>query len=310
MPSSIGSVRRGSVSPGEFCRCELADSRPQQFPPTEPFHEWSLPDGRAYAAFYRVERGYLIRFPGMADFHVSADGTAAQCRPAPGVSEAVWRHLYLNQVQPLMLGRQGRLVFHGSAVEVPGGAVAFLGVSGRGKSTLAAAFASAGHRFLTDDGLHLERADGDYAVIPSHPSIRLWSDSREALLPEGATTMPPLPFTPKSRILAAAELPFCDEPRRLRAAYFLGEEQTGEIAFRRIGDAQAVSAWLNNTFVLDVEDRRGLGAHFEAITDLACTVPSYRLDYARRYDFLGPVRRSILEHAEALRSPSPGPPGG
>jgi hypothetical protein len=60
--------------------------------------------------------------------------------------------------------------------------VAFLGESGRGKSTLAASFATEGTRFLTDDGLLLEWVGGHCMIVPSHPSIRLWEDSQEALI--------------------------------------------------------------------------------------------------------------------------------
>ena len=59
----------------------------------------------------------------------TADGGTVQGFPAPGVSSPTVEHLYLNQVQPLALGRQGKLVCHASAIESPGGALAFLGVS-------------------------------------------------------------------------------------------------------------------------------------------------------------------------------------
>ena len=81
-----------------------------------------------------------------------------------------------------MLGKQGKLVFHASAIETGSGALVFMGISGRGKSTLAASFATNGFRFLTDDGLTVEEGNSRYQVQPSHPSIRLWQDSQEALV--------------------------------------------------------------------------------------------------------------------------------
>ncbi len=61
----------------------------------------------------------------------------------------------------------------------------FLGESGRGKSTLAASFATSYFRFLTDDGQRLKPTSSDgntYRALPSHPSIRLWADSQQALM--------------------------------------------------------------------------------------------------------------------------------
>ena len=134
-----------------------------------PFHEWAFPDGTLWTQFYRTEAGYLLRFPGLADFDVSADALGVTCHPAPGASEATSQHLYLNQVLPLVLSKRGKLVFHASAVEVAGGAVAFVAESGRGKSTLAASFAINGCRFLTDDGLVLEDCGAGYQVSPAIP---------------------------------------------------------------------------------------------------------------------------------------------
>ena len=42
-----------------------------------------LPDGTRWTEFYRTQTGYLLRFPELADFQVSADGLHASCCPAP-----------------------------------------------------------------------------------------------------------------------------------------------------------------------------------------------------------------------------------
>src|SRR5262249_32769832 len=123
------------------------------------------------------------------DFRVSATGRSIRCWPAPGVSEATIRHLYLNQILPLALSRQGKLVFHASAVEIDDSGVAFLGASGKGKSTLAASFATSGYGFLTADALVIETSKDEKWIDPTHhpygASIRLWDDSHNALMANG-----------------------------------------------------------------------------------------------------------------------------
>ena len=262
-----------------------------------PFHTWSFPNGTPWTEFYRVGGGYLLRFPDLADFRVAADGLEVTCFPALDVSEATSQHLYLNQVLPLVLSKLGKLVFHASAVEVAGGSVAFAAESGRGKSTLAASFAVSGYRFLTDDGLVVETAAQGFEVLPSHPSIRLWADSEEALIAPGTTTAPALPFTPKSRFLAGDEICFCDQPRPLRRVYFLGDGNAATPVFQRLSPAEALVEWVKHSFLLDVEERPRLASHFDQVAALANQPIHYRLDYPRRYEDLARVRQAIVDHA-------------
>lgn len=262
-----------------------------------PFHRWTFPDGTLWTEFYRAGGGYLLRFPDLADFEISADGFGVACFPVPGVVEATVQHLYLNQVLPLVLSKQGKLVFHASAVEAGQGAIAFVGESGRGKSTLAASFAVSGHRFLTDDGLVLEPIGTGYEVLPSHPSIRLWDDSESALIPPTAGRAPPVSYTSKARFLAGAELIFCAESRPLRRVFFLGDGSAPAIELSALTPAQALVEWVKHSFLLDIEERPRLASHFDQVAALAHQPIHYRLDYPRRFYDLALVRRAIVEHA-------------
>jgi len=260
-----------------------------------PFHTWAFPDGTPWIAFYRTHAGYLLRFPELADFEVSADGLRVICAPALNVSHATAQHLYLNQVLPLVLSKLGKLVFHASAVEVMGSAIAFVAEAGRGKSTLAASFAVGGFRFLTDDGLVVEHTADGYQVLPSHPSIRLWADSEEALIAPGARTAPALSFTSKSRLLAGDGIRFCDQPRLLRRVYFLGDGSADTLTFEHLRPAEALVEWVKHSFLLDVEEKPRLASHFDQVARLANQPIHYRMDYPRRFDDLALVRQVIVK---------------
>jgi len=266
----------------------------------EPFHQWAFPDGTLWTAFYRTGSSYLLRFPDLADFTVSADGLEVTAHPVPGLSAYTIEHLYLNQVLPLALSRQFKLVLHASAVEIGNFAVAFLGISGRGKSTLAASFSTSGCRFLTDDGLQLEKGPGGYLIQPSHPSIRLWDDSRQALIPETAQAAPAVDYTPKSRLLAGDEVAYCDASRPLRCMYFLGEGDTETISIEPIGGRDAMIELVRHTFLLDIEEREMLLHHFGQLTELARIPMFFRLDYPRHYEMLAHVREAVIRHSSAL----------
>ena len=264
-----------------------------------PFHEWVFPDGTKWAQFYRVDQSYLVSFPGLGDFDVSADGRAVRAWPAPGISEDTIQHLYLNQVLPLALSKQGRIVFHASAVDTGNGAIAFLGESGRGKSTLAASFAAGGQRFLTDDALLLDPTEGGYLVQPSHPSIRLWDDSQEALLAADAELAPPVQYTPKARILSGDSLPFCNAERHLRRVYFLGDGSAEELAIQGMRPSEAMIGLVRNSFLLDIEAQEMLSAHFDLLAEMVTLPIYYHLDYPRSFAALPEIRQGILEHANA-----------
>ncbi len=276
---------------------QLLGARAQTPLPTPTFHEWVFPDGTPWTRFHRDGADYLLRFQDLADFRIASSGQTVDGWPAPGTDEETVRFLFANQVLPLALSRQGKLVFHASAVEIDGGAVAFLGASGRGKSTLAASFATNGVRFLTDDGLVVESADGQWQVLPSHPSIRLWEDSQEALMDAQAQLAPPVSYTSKSRFLAGDRVAFRDRPRPLRRVYFLGEGDAQAIAFERLKPGEALIELLKHSFLLDIEERQMLAAHFEELSNLVAQPIYYRLDFPRYFHRLAEVRQAVIRHA-------------
>jgi hypothetical protein len=254
-----------------------------------------------WTQFFRKGAGYLLRFPDLADFEVSADGHSVQGWPAPGATSPTVEHLYLNQVLPLALSRQGELVLHGSAVDIGGQGVAFLGESGRGKSTLAASFATEGTRFLTDDGLLLEWADGRCMIVPSHPSIRLWQDSEGALMKPDAATAPAVSFTSKSRFLAGQGIAFCDKSRPLHRVFFLGDGSAAVPTLEAMRPAEALIELVKHSFLLDIEARDLLMRHFDDLTRLAALPIYFRLDYPRDYGALPAVRDAIAQQVLDLR---------
>lgn len=277
---------------------DVAIPRPQQLFPFPAFHDTLLPDGTVWCSSYRLESSILLRFPDLADFQVEDNGHAIRCWPVPGLTEGTLKHLYLNQVLPLALSQQGKLVFHAGAIELKtGGALAFLGVSGRGKSTLTASFAIHGYRFLTDDGLVLKEGEAGYLAQPSHPSIRLWQDSKEALVGKNTEMAPSVQFTTKARLLAGETIPFCDEPQPLRRLYFLGDGSAESVEIQPVSPSEALMELVKHSFLLDIEEQATLSRHFDQLAKLVSLPIFYRLDYPRRFEELACVRQAIIQHA-------------
>jgi hypothetical protein len=135
-------------------------------------------DGYPWYTFCRLGEGYVGRMNGIADFVIDADLSRVVCHPAIGGREQVIPIVIPGTITAFLLAMSGRCVLHGSAVDLEGRALAFVGASGQGKSTMAAMFCATGASLVTDDVLPLEFelcADGKESVscLRSGHEIRL-----------------------------------------------------------------------------------------------------------------------------------------
>ena len=87
----------------------------------------------------------------------------------------------MGSVMAIVSQLRGSVCLHGCAVVIDGRVAALLGPQGAGKSTTAAAFASAGHAIAADDLVLLSERDGRFWVTPTCPIVRLWPSSVESL---------------------------------------------------------------------------------------------------------------------------------
>ncbi len=254
---------------------------------TAPYQTWGSPEAPT-TLFFQDESGFLIRFPGVAEFLITHAGEV-QCRPSPGAEG--WRAILEQQVQPLLLSLRGEQVFHGGAVAAGDQAVAFLAPSGQGKSTLTAAFARRGMPFLSDDCLHLELGGPQAYVRPHVPYLRLWEDSAEVL---GDGEAAYVAGSPKPRLMAGDGLPYHATELPLARIYLLGPGDAESPVIEPVSASQALMGLTANAFVLDIKNpevlRRNLQAHARLVREIAIR----RLDYPRRYDVLDSVVDAVL----------------
>jgi hypothetical protein len=124
---------------------------------------------------------YLLRIEGIASYFVSG-GTEITVKPEKKAPALDVRAYLLGTIFAVLCHQRGLLPLHASAVAGPEGAVAFLGNSGQGKSSLAASLAQRGFRVVADDVCLVDTApDRAVTVIPSAPWLKLWRPSLEHL---------------------------------------------------------------------------------------------------------------------------------
>lgn len=264
----------------------------------EPYDYWVTPEGNIAAEFYRTEDGFLLRFPGEADFYIEKDGLSVSCAPVPQTPDDLPTTLFKNSIRPVLGNHLGGLNLHGSGVAIGNSAVAFVGPSRRGKTTLAGAFASSGFPCLTEDVIKLESSGNSFTLIPQEPHLRLFRDSAEFLL--GKKHKDAETGDEKVLLDETSALEFSCEERPLRCIFFLGDCETDDVEIRPINQAAAIAELLQQSFVLDVEDQDRLRDHFLRLSRLAKSVPCYELDYPREFKRLNDVTSVVAKHIDVL----------
>jgi hypothetical protein len=109
------------------------------------------------------------------------DGCEVTIDAPVGADRAVLRAYVLGAAMAFILRQRGALVLHASCVARGDTAIAFLGGSGWGKSTLASAFHRQGYRLITDDVMAIDLETPIPQVIPSFPEVKLLPDAMAAI---------------------------------------------------------------------------------------------------------------------------------
>jgi hypothetical protein len=140
--------------------------------PDNPFEGQLLADGERFF-FWAADAGWFGIDPEAASIVMGASDDALQ------------RELRLLGVPvALCADARGDVSLHAAAVEIDGRAIVLAGPSHYGKTTLAAGFAQAGHRLLSED-MTVCTTRGGPAAYPGPATVRLRSDVVEGVRPTG-----------------------------------------------------------------------------------------------------------------------------
>lgn len=193
-------------------------------------------------------------------------------------------HFLADQVFPRILAHQGEFVLHAGAVVEDGRAMAFLGPSGRGKSTLTASLERQGAVLLGDDALIVAP---DHSVRAVYPSLRLLPDSLAHLFPAGPPTRDVAHYSAKQSLPVAE-----GGSAPLTALFFLGEPGDA-ISLRRMSIAEICIGLISNSFALDPTDPADAKRKLAMASTLAAALPAWELSYPRDYARLPEVHAAI-----------------
>lgn len=232
-----------------------------------------LPGALARGVRYQSAAHALrLQVDGVATYLVE-QGRKITIARAAGTDDDDVRVFLLGSVFGALLHQRGDLVLHGSAIDWNGRAVVFLGRSGVGKSTLAAAFRARGHAVLTDD-LCVLRPDSDGRMVahPGFPQTKLWLDSLEKLdiSPDGLRR---IRHKLEKRAVPLAE-DFAAQPLPVGKLFVLRPHNRPELTFEAVQGPGKFVVLKNQTyrfgFLAAIEGKSG---HFQQALRLAQQVP-------------------------------------
>jgi hypothetical protein len=175
-----------------------------------------FPDGSSVRCQRGVGGDHRFSYGRRASFHLSADATVLLCAPVER-SSSEWKRFLLDTVLHCVSLIRGFEALHASAVCSPQGLVAIVGVTGSGKSCLAAELVRRGCEFFSDDVLALRRTDERLLAYPGPPLASLASGGPSAPRDLGQ----PVAFFPDEDKIWLAVRGACNRPRGIDAVYVL-----------------------------------------------------------------------------------------
>jgi len=202
----------------------------------------------------------------------------------------------LGQVVSSLLIVREKEPLHATVVSRGRKAVAFLGDSGFGKTTLASYLLNHGFRLITDDLLVMTRASTGYLAHHGVPRVKLYPDSA-AIFGRDSARGEMNPFTRKC-VFDIDPLLFDPEDVPLQAFFSIvpaAPSDLDDIRIRRLTPREAFESLSANCYNPVHSDVQRLSRHFEIVPLIARECQMFSLQYPRRFDVFPALLTAINE---------------
>jgi hypothetical protein len=222
---------------------------------------------------------------------IAPDGGAVACAP-PGPAGWDWQRFLVGRILPWAAVLNGYEAFHASAVAIGGRAVAFVGQTGAGKTSLALRLVASGAEFMTDDVLAVET--GGEGVL-GHAGAGIAS-----VRPAERETIPAATWSRLGTVLGHSgktyvALPVAGGARPLAAIYFLRRGAGAVIEALPKPDPRLLLA---STFVLGIQTPERLRNQLDVCAAIARDVPAF--DLCVTGVDAGGLARAVSEHLAGM----------
>ncbi|MDA8337481.1 MAG: hypothetical protein M0Z41_21260 [Peptococcaceae bacterium] len=222
---------------------------------------------------------FLFRVDGIACYYVQ-EGREIVVEPYENSNGKDVRLFLLEPVFAALLYQRKNLVLHGAAVALNGNGIVLSGISGYGKSTLAAKFYQKGYAILTDDVCPVTALKDTPRITPGFPALRLWKDALKKLGCNVDNMARARDNLDKYTLHVGDR--FQREPLPLAGIYILVVQNNADISITRLEGIGKMTTLMNIAYHLGfLQEEGGKTNHFEQCTAIANTVGIYRLSQPR-----------------------------
>lgn len=269
---------------------EVTEGDPPPRAPGDLVQEWLPPWSPTHVKLYRDGAAFHLWIEDGGWFAV--DPGRRRLRVPARADEVRREERALGLPMLLCFLARGDVPLHAAAVDVDGRALLLSGPRRFGKTTLAAAFAAAGYRVLSED-LVCIRPGPPPAVVPGPAMLRVRHDMADEIRIPGAREL----GRDDDRVHLSLEKGrgSCD-PVPLEGIAFLDEDDT-EPTLDAVDAVQAVRSLWSVSFNLPTEaDRERC---FRAVGDLASAAPTWRLRRRLRVADLRPTVEYLVDAVAA-----------
>ena len=242
-----------------------------------------------------------LRYEGLFELLVAPLGNIILYRLISSVHLESFQTYALGRVFSFALVKMGFEPLHAATLVIEGRAVAFLGASTFGKSSLAACFVAAGNQLLTDDTLRLEERDDHYVAFPGPPRLRLLPKIARLYLPNAGSG---IVMNPHEKDAKAPKLVFClspsqsfNEPSRWRRSMLLLHREKftqTKISITPLSQLHALMNVISFTHNDELTNPNRLTRQLDAARRLISKVTIRSLAYPRVLASLDDVRNAVL----------------
>ncbi len=270
------------------CAIELTESASSLVDSSE------LQDGASQFTTLKNGSTYL-RWPGPTEFLVSVDGSRIVARLSSAESHSTLQAVLFGGVFSVALLRMGIDQLHAAAIVAGNAAVGFMGDTGAGKSTLAAAFVRKGFSLLTDDLLVIHSRQNSLLAQSGLPRLKLCNDSGTSMMAEAlGDELGVNSFTGK-RVVRLHERHFYASEIPMRALYVLqSSPNTSGVAIEPLSQQEAFVEICRAAFNSYITPADRLRQHFVLASQLASGISVKRLLFPRNFEELPRVCDRIL----------------
>ena len=252
-------------------------------------------DSNSILSVYKLDRVFVVDFPNLARFSVNP--YTSEIVINSHTDETTLSHLLLDQVLPRLLAFSGEIILHGGAVVLHDiGAIAFLGESGHGKSSMTTSFVQNGAELLSDDAVKLDIKSEPPSLSGLYPSLRLWPNALDGLNVKSAETSDMAHYSTKRRVSTPSS-PAKTLTHSLNTVFLLQMgENDSDIQLLPFSDRDLMLTLIEGSFRLDPTDKIRGQAFFKQIDDAKSRIKGYSLIYPRGYEYLPTVYTAVVSH--------------